>query len=252
MAFLEYHYFSKALEMMTTVSVLLPEPDQLGGEPLQTLYLLHGYSDDHTAWMRKSRIEDRAAKYRLCVVMPEVAHSFYTDIPYMEAYYTFVSKELPDAMEKLLPLRTDRGGRFIAGLSMGGYGAYKIAMNSPERYAGAASLSGVLRVEDEYERKSVRANAMDILFQSQQAMIERGNNISALMEKLPPEKAPMLYMACGTEDFLFSQNERFYKDFGKRFAIRYDKEPGTHEWGFWDRHIQDALDYFPIEKLDKQ
>ena len=249
MTWMELHVFSEALEMMTTVSVLLPDMKHMTEEPLQTMYLLHGFSDDHTAWMRKGRIEEYAEPYRLCVVMPEVAHSFYTDLPWGEKYFTYVTQELPAYLEKLLPLRKDRAGRFVAGLSMGGYGALRVALSYPDRYAAAASLSGAVWMQPCFGDKSGKSgHLMNLAFDSEQDMIDRGGVLTALADKLTKETAPRLYQACGTEDFLFEANQRFYASQGERLGIRYVTEPGVHCWEFWQKHIQQAMEYFGIEK----
>lgn len=250
MTWMELHVFSEAIEMMTTVNVLLPDMKNMTDEPLETLYLLHGYSDDHTAWMRKGHMEDYAEQYRLCVVMPEVAHSFYTDLPWKEKYFTFVSQELPAYLEKLLPLRKDRAGRFVAGLSMGGYGAMKLALSYPDRFAAVACLSGAVWMEPEYQDRTGKGgHLLNLAYDSAEDMAKRGGSITALADKLTKETAPRIYQACGTEDFLYESNQKFFAAHGKRLDITYVTEPGIHNWAFWQRHIQKALEFFGIEKL---
>ena len=126
MAFTEFHYYSETLEIDVSVNVILPETRimaQREGKPLPTLYLLHGLSDDHTHWVRQTRLEFYARKYRLAIIMPCVNRSFYTDMKRGAKYFTFVSEELPRVMEMYFPLSSRREDRFAAGLSMGGYGA---------------------------------------------------------------------------------------------------------------------------------
>ena len=147
MAFTEFHYYSETLEIDVSVNVILPETRimaQQEGKPLPTLYLLHGLSDDHTHWVRQTRLEFYARKYRLAIIMPCVNRSFYTDMKRGAKYFTFVSEELPRVMEMYFPLSSRREDRFAAGLSMGGYGATKLGLRLPERYAAIASLSGAL------------------------------------------------------------------------------------------------------------
>ena len=125
MACTEFHYYSRVLDIDVTASVILPEVKTMleqGGKPLPTLYLLHGLSDDHTHWIRQTRLEFYARKYRLAIVMPCVNRSFYTDMKHGAKYFTFVSEELPQVMELYFPLSHEREDRFAAGLSMGGSG----------------------------------------------------------------------------------------------------------------------------------
>ena len=101
MACTEFHYYSRVLDIDVTVSVILPEVKTMleqDGKPLPTLYLLHGLSDDHTHWIRQTRLEFYARRYRLAIVMPCVNRSFYTDMKHGAKYFTFVSEELPKVM----------------------------------------------------------------------------------------------------------------------------------------------------------
>ena len=61
---------------------------------------------------------------------------------------------------------------------------------------------------------------------------------------------PKFYMCCGTEDFLYQVNVKFHKQFEGRIDLTYFEEPGTHEWGFWDRNIQRILEWLPLEKKE--
>lgn len=154
MAFLETHVFSQALEVAVTVNVLLPEPSQGIGlegakaqEPPRVMYLLHGYSDDQSIWMRRTSVERYCAKYNLAVVMPAVNHSYYANELQGERYWDYVSQELPQMMHSMFRLSQAPGTELVAGLSMGGYGAMKLALTYPERFAAAASFSGAVDAE---------------------------------------------------------------------------------------------------------
>ena len=126
MAFLQVQFFSKALEVASTVNVILPEPAQgIGVDAAQAaelpkvLYLLHGYSDDHSIWMRRTSVERYAAQYNLAVIMPAVNHSFYTNEVQGERYWDYVSEELPQVMHRFFRLSQRPEDTFVAGLSMG-------------------------------------------------------------------------------------------------------------------------------------
>src|SRR4051794_16892096 len=136
------------------MTVLLPQrtttqigmADATGEGPPPVLYLLHGLSDDDTIWLRRTSIERYAAPLGLAVVMPQVHRSFYTDQAYGGRYWTFLSGELPELGGSLFRLSDRPGDTFVAGLSMGGYGALKWALRQPQRFAAAASLSGAVEV----------------------------------------------------------------------------------------------------------
>ena len=151
MALLHVNYFSEALGVQTPVEVILPEVKQGIGvdaageaELPKVLYLLHGYSDDQTIWQRRTSVERYAAAHNLAIIMPGVNHSFYCNEYYGERYWDFVSQELPAVMHRFFRLSDKPEDTFVAGLSMGGYGAMKLALNFPERFGAAASFSGAV------------------------------------------------------------------------------------------------------------
>ncbi|WP_341854260.1 alpha/beta hydrolase-fold protein [Brachybacterium sp. GPGPB12] len=151
-------FFAESLGMGTSMVVLMPqaasgigmeEADATRGSAadesgVPVLYLLHGLSDDCTIWERRTSIERYATEKGIAVVMPEVRRSFYTDEAVGEAYWTFVAEEPPRIVARTFRVSTAREDTFVAGLSMGGFGAFKLALNHPERFAAAASLSGAL------------------------------------------------------------------------------------------------------------
>src|SRR5688500_5792944 len=143
MAFFDCHFFSDTLAMTVSAHVLIPQEStrQIGLESgparasYPTLYLLHGLSDDHTIWMRRTSIERYAAAKNIAVVMPAVGRSFYQDMASGPKYWTFVSEELPVLMRQFFPLSTTREETFAAGLSMGGYGALRLGLARPDKFA---------------------------------------------------------------------------------------------------------------------
>src|SRR5512138_1193970 len=123
----EVNFLSEVLTIRSTMYVLLPQrtrAEMKGKRPpkYRTLYLLHGHSDDHTAWMRWSSIEKYAEGLNLAVVMPAVHLSFYNDMVYGPAYWQFISEKVPALIRNMYSLSADRVVNFVAGLSMGGYG----------------------------------------------------------------------------------------------------------------------------------
>jgi S-formylglutathione hydrolase FrmB len=143
MALLELRYFSQALGKMTGAMVLAPEQEDLHG-PFPVLYLLHGLSDDYTAWTRKSTIERQVQGLPLIVVMPDGGRGFYTDARQGFAYDTAIAQELVGLIDRTFNTDARRAARAIAGLSMGGYGALRLALTHPDRFCSAVRHSGVL------------------------------------------------------------------------------------------------------------
>lgn len=249
MAFLQVQFFSQTLNVASTVNVIMPEPSQgigieaaQSGELPKVLYLLHGYSDDHSIWMRRTSVERYAAQYNLAVIMPAVNHSFYTNEHQGERYWDYISEELPRAMHRFFRLSARPEDTFVAGLSMGGYGAMKLALTYPERFAAAASFSGATDIVDDVERlnaKTKRRDEFKRIFGNLNKLEGSSNDLFHLLEKTPA-CSPRLYVSCGTADFLYGHHQRFIpalKEHGWD-VTSYEKPDATHEWGFWDEEIR--------------
>lgn len=249
MALLTCDFFSESLQRGTSMTVVLPQPttEQIGVSgavsegPPRVLYLLHGLSDDHTAWLRYTSIERYAAARGFAVVMPAADRSFYANEAHGHAYWDFVSEELPQVVGRFLNVSHDPADTFVAGLSMGGYGAVKHAVTFPERYAAVASLSGVLDIRQVGERLE-RAEIVERVFGG---TFGPQDDLFGLLATVDPATAPRLYVGCGTEeDRLLSANERFVEKARARgLQVTTDFRPGVHEWGLWDAQIQDVLDW---------
>jgi putative tributyrin esterase len=258
MIFSEVHYWSEALASRGTVSVLLPQrgTGEHSGEylpPFRVLYLLHGYSDDQTAWMRWTSIERYVEGLNLAVIMPAGGNSFYTDMAHGGKYFTFLTEELPLILHDLFPLSQKREDTFIAGLSMGGYGAFKLAMSRPDLYAAAASLSGALDMGHEMKRHHEEIDEfwlenMRNIFGNLDMYDGGPNDLFALSGNLAKsEQKPRLYQFCGRDDFLYQDNLRF-RDFIRPlgFDHTYDESAGGHTWDLWDKEIQKVLDWLQL------
>lgn len=266
MAFFDCHFFSDALGLTVSAYVLLPQRSsrQIGmagaaqnGAPVggfPTLTLLHGLSDDHTIWMRRTSIERYAAERNLAVVMPAVGRSFYQNMASGPPYWTFISEELPEIMRGFFPLSAAREHNFVAGLSMGGYGALRLALAKPEQYAAAASLSGALdlaRRAREAGRRNARLNEveMEALFGPSLKVEGTDADLFHLARKVAAVGVPQpeLFLACGTEDGLMAESRAFRKHLQTLgVPVTYSESPGAHEWGYWDAQIQRVLAWLPL------
>ena len=254
MAFTDLHFFSTALQVQVSVWVILPEKSmgigvEAGGEAAlpQVLYLLHGYSDDHTIWLRRTSVERYAAQHNLAVVMPAVNHSFYTNEACGERYWDFVSEELPNAVQRFFRLSAAPEDTYVCGLSMGGYGAMKLALTYPERYAAAASFSGAVDIADMSHRTGERLTNMRRIFGDTDAVAGSDNDLFALLERdRSAPRRPRLYIACGEDDFLYHQHKKFWpaaKEAG--FEVTHYEKPDTgHEWAFWDEQVKVFIDRY--------
>jgi S-formylglutathione hydrolase FrmB len=245
MAMIRCDFASETLELDTSMTVLLPQGRPAGSPPPPVLYLLHGLSDDHTAWTRWTSIERYANAKGLAVVMPQVHRSFYADEAYGMRFWDFLSQELPQVVEQFFNVSTRREDTFVAGLSMGGYGAMKWALREPGRFAAAATLSGALDLAyiQEFDlRPHIRALVARVF--PDRTIAGRDEDLLHLVKSADPATLPRLMLRCGTEDHLLKQNERFVAACAAA-GVELDAgfAPGEHEWSFWDQHIRTVLDW---------
>lgn len=262
MAFIDCHFFSDSIGLSTAMYVLLPQQTsgqvgmqgKGGGERYPTLYLLHGLSDDHTIWLRRTSIERYVADKGIAVVMPAVHRSFYQDMASGPKYWTFVSEELPRVAQSFFPLSGRREDTFVAGLSMGGYGAFRLGLGCPDRFAAAASLSGALdaqarcdlsKAEGEFRAELASVFGPDLAVAGTEA------DLFMLADRVARSDGPKpkLYQYCGTEDFLYEDNLRF-RDHARQLGLdlSYGEDDGDHQWMYWDARIRAVLEWLPIER----
>ncbi len=244
MALVNLQIYSESLGMQTEVLVIIPQRSTAGeiGTSNKTsrasykcLYLLHGLSDDQSIWMRRTSIERYASEYGIAVVMPCGARSFYTDMKFGGKYFTYITRELPAVIEDLLPVSGAREDRYIGGLSMGGYGALKAALSEEGRYAAAFGLSAVADIRN--------PNFTSTLLPVFGGEIPDSADLFALASAhAGDEIKPRLYMTVGTSDFMYEDNVRLSRHMqGLPYDYTYAETEGSHNWGLWDKTVQDAL-----------
>ena len=253
MAFLQVNFFSSVLGMCTAMYVILPQTTSTRGligvdtadadVTYPVLYLLHGMSDDHTIWSRRTSIERYADERGIAVVMPTTELGWYTNMKHGRQWRSFIGEELPAICHDFFPrISQKREDTYIAGLSMGGYGAYALAMTYPEQYSAAAALSAAflpLRFGRDTEP------FWQDIFGTMSEYTGGENDLIALSSRLVREGAPLprLYMWCGTEDGLYSQNIAMRDHLNKLGweDFTYEESAGNHNWRCWDEKIQTVL-----------
>jgi len=240
MAKMNITHFSSVLEKQICMNVIIP--DTPVSATLPVLYLLHGLSDNYTSWCSYSRIESFVRKRNVIIVMPDAGKSFYTDMANNgEKYYTYISREVPDFIEGYLPTGRERSKRFIAGLSMGGYGALKIGLSNPDRFRGIASFSGCCDIERLYNENT---SAFMPVFGDNADIT--AHSLFHLAKTCGGNK-PIIYQWCGTEDFLYGDNVKF-KNYMQTldFDYTYRESSGGHTWDLWDEQIEFTLKFFNL------
>ena len=194
------------------------------------------------------------ADLNLAVVMPTTHLAWYSDTQYGYRYWEYISHELPEICRSFFRGMSDRReDTFAAGLSMGGYGAFKLGLRASDTFSAAASLSGGLDIVDiiNAERHVGNQPLWRGILGDPASVPGSDNDLFALSEKLKASGKPLpkLFMWCGTEDFLYQQNLKMRDHLnGLGYDLTYRETPGDHQWCYWDREIQNVLKWLPIQE----
>ena len=248
MALIRLDHVPETTKVCQPLYMILPDPGQLHEKPLQertVLYLLHGLSDDGSAWQRYTAIETYAYDHGLVVVMPSFARSFYTDQPNGQAYFSYLVYELPQYLYDVFHLKPARDKTIIAGVSMGGFGAMKAALNYPERYGAAASFSGALTLDIlRAIPDDPRQAEFEYIFGPLDQLHGTEHDSMVWLQKAAEntDQLPNLLIACGRQDDLYPVNQMFYKACQSLgVPVDYHEVDGKHDWIFWDQQIKRLL-----------
>lgn len=246
MAFMQIDLYSQMLTRQTEVAVIVPERSAPSA-PYPVLWLLHGACDNHSGWWRNTAVEQYAEEHGIAVVMPSADLSFYANGP-LGRYYDHIAFELPELLACMLPISSAAADQVVAGLSMGGHGAYKFGLTHPERYAGMAVLSAGNFLDlgnpppggfqEDVHRKLFRTTIAEELRGTE-------HDISHLAEQavLRGTPLPKLFVACGTEDLAFETARRTYDYVTGELGLagEWHQQAGGHDWSFWGRILPDMM-----------
>lgn len=264
MALIQVNFLSKSLMRTVPVHVILPVDKltfpgmpQREEKPFKTLYLLHGIFGNYTDWVSGTNIQRWAEEKDLAVVMPSGDNMFYVDQEAAHNYYgEFIGQELVEITRKMFPLSDKKEDTFIAGLSMGGYGAIRNGLKYHDTFGYIGGLSSAMLMDgleartNEHPFFIERKDFAESFFGDLSKVKESDKNPEWLVKKLVEAQAelPKVYLACGTEDSLLEPNRKF-RDFLKASSVEvtYEEGPGGHEWDFWNRYIKKVIDWLPLE-----
>ncbi len=265
MAVLQVDFHSQALKRSVAFQVILPMENFKG--PYPTLYLLHGLTENGNAWLHNTRIRMWAEQSGLAVVMPSGENSFYLDIPVKEGclgdFGSYIGEELVAVTREMFPLSRKREETYIAGLSMGGYGACRNGLKYCDTFGKAAVLSGAVHFF-EYPREWVMTlgNTIGELqnIGDLDTMEDTDRNPRYLIHCIQERNAadgcnrfPDFYVACGLQDPLVDANRSVagaLKEAGAN--VTYEESDGIHDWYFWDEYIGRVLKWLNIPSHEKE
>ena len=267
MSSVNLNFYANSLHFRTEVRVALPEyPDQRNPDvprnqafdptrKFPVVYLLHGFTGDYSDWSAMLPIENFANKYGMALVMPHGYNTWYLNISEQMQMETYIAEELPAAMEAMLPISSLPENRFIAGLSMGGTGAMRIAWKYPERYRAVASMSGLPDLtlplgepEDRAAYEALVAGSISDCLSSASAFSQSETSIPAIAADAVEKgiKLPPLLFMYGRQDPRFDIQFHSFRQFAEKhhLPVRFSTAEGNHDFGYWEPSSREFLSWF--------
>ena len=256
MALMQMEFKSETLKRTVSMNVILPIERFRG--PFPTLYLLHGLTDNYNGWLSYTRIRLWAEESGLAVVMPSGENSFYMDILVKDGclgdFGEYIGRELVDVTREMFPLSHKREDTFLAGLSMGGFGACRNGLKYWNTFGKVAILSGALHFY-EYPVEWVETQGNTIgearNFGNLTETRNTDRNPRCLIHAIqndPARRFPAFYIACGLQDHLLEANRSIAKALSEAGTdVTYEEGEGIHDWYFWDAYIQRVLKWLDYQ-----
>ena len=252
------NFLSYSLNRAVDITVVLPSvtcPEAMGllGQAKAThqlpakfpvVYLLHGFANNHAQWTGYTNVELYAEERRIAIVNISAENKAYAKVG-ADDFKRFVAQELPEFVTNYFPVSDKPEETYIAGLSMGGYGAFMHGLTRPERYRAIGGFSAGLSINP-------AVFAADPLGQTE-AETSPEYDVRALAQKIADDgkEFPAIYTACGMDDFLFADNQAFAAELAELGAdVTWKEVPGFgHEWRFWDQQVEQFLDWIPRDDV---
>lgn len=253
---------SGILNRTVNYTVYLPPDYESSERSYPVVYLLHGYTDDNTAWLQFGEINRYADKAiqdgtipPMIIVMPDADSSFYINsYDGKEKYEDFFIKEFIPGIEKTWRIKSQKRFRGVAGLSMGGYGTLIYSLKYPELFAAAAPLSAAVFADEDilafpdadWERTFGQLYGRGLNGKDRLGKSWYENSIPKIVATKSAEdlKKVRYWIDCGDDDFLIKGNCNLHiqlreKNVPHEFRVR----DGVHNWVYWRTGIVDALKF---------
>lgn len=268
MAVLKCEFFSTALQRIVPFRAVLSNdiPDMMKmGNPhydreAKTMYLLHGFSGCDSDWLYQAPLMDLAARYHINFILPAGENRFYLNGSESDRKHAdYIGQELPEYVSKLFGLSDRAEDTFIGGVSMGGFGALHTGLMFPEKFSKIMALSSALIIYDikgmaeGTENEVANYEYYRTVFGDLEEVDLGENNPEVLARRLKEadQGIPDIYMAVGTEDFLYENNQIFRRFLEQQqILFRYEEGAGMHDFAFWNQHLEPAIQWFLGEQKD--
>lgn len=228
---------------------LPPDSEAAGKRTFPVLYLLHGKTGSSEDWGTKSRLNDYLGDSPIIAVMPDGNDSYYANAVHKsrDRYEDYITIDLPQDVTEHYPATSSRVETGIAGVSMGGHGAIRLALRHPDKYAFAAGISSPVDITS---RKLTFRRFFEYfriwrIFGAMHGANREANEVFALVRRPEQTNRVFFYVSCGDKEPLLGPNRSFavaLNRSGQVFAFH--QGHGYHDWSNWDAEIRNVVAVF--------
>ena len=236
--------FSKAMKKEIKAVVVTPQTYN-SNKQYPVVYLLHGYSDNYSAWVKKVKgLADWADTYQLIMVCADGGFSsWYWDsrVDSSYKYETYVAKELVEFVDSHYQTIRDKKGRAITGLSMGGHGALYLAIKHQDVFGAAGSIAGGVDIRP-FPNNWDMSKRLGTYAEHPEAW--ESHTVINLLHQIRPQSLSLI-IDCGIDDFFYKVNERLHEELLYRnIPHDYISKPGRHDWNYFGASVIYHLLFF--------
>jgi len=238
-----HHTFrSQSLQREMAYCLLLPADYETSQRTYPVLYLLHGLWGSENDWLALTNVAEQVRALPLIVVMPQADDSWYVNAATRpEAKYEdYVFGDLVQEIEDKYRAEKAREARFLAGLSMGGYGALKQGVKQPQRFAVVGAFSATINAA---RRVRLDVKTPGIAFGTADSPTRNENDVFTLIGKADPKSLPYIFVMTGFDDPVALEDGRGFLALAQLMRVQYEYHefPARHEWPFWQKSLEAYL-----------
>ena len=251
MSYFSFEYKSFARMKGVTIRGYIPDAFTMGTDqnPLKTVYFLPGFSSDSLEIASFLRLRRQCELKNIAVVIVDGENRFYIDHPEKyQSYSTFIGKEVVETTRRILPLSQKREDTFIAGISMGGYGALYNGMKYRDTFSKVVALSPAIsayQIMEEHPEAGFLPVQLADLFGEKEAFLKSEWNLENLYSEANRENAPEILICCGEQDRLvYPQGMEFAQKIKEAgFSAGYIGGNGDHETDYWEKMLDPMFSF---------
>ncbi|KUJ59681.1 esterase [Flavobacteriaceae bacterium CRH] len=239
---------STAMGKTYKAAVVLPNAYAKSKAAFPVMYLLHGAYGHFSDWLKnapnKKLVQTLSDQYNIIIVMPEgETFSFYLDSPVNKEsqFETFITQEVIQKIDKTYRTISNKNGRVITGLSMGGHGALYLSAKHPDLFCAAGSMSGAVDMSSMLNREA----SAQVIKLMQPVFGDKSDNsemyaqyaVMNMLDKIKANKLPLI-IDCGVDDFLIESNKELHRRLVyNKVEHDYTERPGSHTWEYWENSL---------------